>query len=63
MDHQADSDGVSGHFAAADRVAAEHLRQGRSVTTDIPERLPVLQGESELVLQHIGDVLANIFGP
>jgi len=35
----------------------------RLVRTNIPEQLPIVPGESDLVLQHIGDVLANLFDP
>lgn len=35
----------------------------RLVRTNIPERTPILPGESDLILQHIGDALANIFDP
>ncbi|WP_375398458.1 hypothetical protein [uncultured Sphingomonas sp.] len=64
MDRQADSDESSVCFAAmreARIVTRERPLPTRLIHTDIPEQLPVLQNESELVLQHIGDLLASIF--
>lgn len=61
MDRSADSDEISARTAVVRGVAVPI--QPRSIRTNIPETLPVLPGESDLILQHIGDVLADIFHP
>ncbi|MDK2766633.1 MAG: hypothetical protein KYX69_02825 [Sphingomonas sp.] len=61
MDRHSDSDDISARFAVARGVAGEHPPHSRLVHTDIPEQLPVLPGESDLILQHIGNALASIF--
>jgi len=66
MDRQADSDEIYARSAVVrgeHSVARERALRSRQVHTNIPELLPVLPGESDLILQHIGDALANIFDP
>lgn len=59
MEHSAASDEISTHAAVVRSVAAPI--QPRLIRTDIPETLPVLPGESDLILQLIVDALADIF--
>ncbi|WP_419809031.1 hypothetical protein [Sphingomonas sp.] len=59
MDRQADSENVCGERS----IAGERASPSRLVRTDIPERLSVLPDESDLVLQHLGEALADIFSP
>lgn len=59
MDHSADSDEILARGAVVRGIASPV--QPRSIRTDIPETLPVLPGESDLILQLIGDALADIF--
>ena len=60
MDRQADSDEIYA-LSAVERGVGEHPLHSRLVHTNIPERLPVMPGESDLVLQHIGEALSGIF--
>lgn len=61
MGRQVNSEGKCTRLAAIGRVAAEPLQNAHSVQTDIPERLPLLPRESDLVLQHLGEALADMF--
>ncbi|WP_375398141.1 hypothetical protein [uncultured Sphingomonas sp.] len=62
MDRLAASDEISARTAVV-RGVMERPLQPRSIHTNISETLPVLPGESDLILQHLGDALANIFDP
>ncbi len=63
MDRPADSDEIPACCTVARGERAECLSPARQVRTDVPERLPVMPGESDLVLLHLGEALATIFSP
>lgn len=66
MDRDADNAEISPHVAAVRGkriVSGGKAPASRLVLTNIPERPPIVPGESDLILQHIGDVLAQIFDP
>jgi hypothetical protein len=59
MDRQADSEKMCRERS----IAGERASPSRLVRSDIPERLSILPGESDLVLQHLGATLADILSP
>ena len=61
MDRPANNDEMSAGSAVARSGAVGHLSHSRQVRTDVPEQLPILPGESDLILQHLGEALAKIF--
>jgi hypothetical protein len=61
MDRTTDSDEMSARSAVAGAVEEGRPSRSRQVRTNVPEQLPIMPGESDLILQHLGDLLANIF--
>lgn len=63
MDRPAAHDEIFARHLVTRGVANGHPSGSRHVRSNVPDQLPVLPGESDLILEHIGDALANIFDP
>lgn len=63
MERPADNHDIAARLAVVWRVAEERPSHSRQIHTNVPEQLPILPSESDLVLQHLGSALAEIFNP
>jgi hypothetical protein len=63
MDGQLERKEAHAGSAVSRSIAAGCPWPAQQVRTDLPERLPVLSDESNLILQFLGTALSDIFAP